>query len=243
MHLRVLFPFILSLIFFTSVPAIASSRADAATSTVSPSAGVSPGRINTLFAGYDLYTLRPQSAATYSLNGFVIGYSIDFRLSDKHPVYLGTGIDARFTARSKTFHDSPTYNEINAKVTTRFINFNIPLNVSYRIPASPLFSVTPQFGFDLRVQAYGNARTEVSAPNVETTTLAGVVGFIPGDVNLFSKSVLGNQALRRVQAGWHAALKLQYDQFVLGVSYGTDFAKIRNELGSSNLLVNLGYVF
>lgn len=226
-----------SAIFFTA------KASESTTATTSQTRGETPSRIQAITAGYDLYTLRPKAAASYSLNGFAIGYTIDFKLSSQLPLYLGTGISGRATFRGKRFHDSATYNEINAKVSTRFINFNIPVNLSYRLPISHLLSFTPQFGFNFTVQAYGHAKTTLTLPDEIPQPLVKANGFTPGDVDLFSKSALGNRALRRFQAGWHAALKLQYDQFVLGISYGTDFAKIKNELGSSNLLVNLGYVF
>ncbi|MDE6360459.1 MAG: hypothetical protein K2L39_04445 [Muribaculaceae bacterium] len=221
---------------------LAAASSEAASSST-PTQDNAPSHINTLYAGYDLYTLRPKAAAPFSLNGFVVGYSIDFKIPGNHPLYLGTGIDARFTFRNKTFHDTATYDEVKAKVATSFINFNIPLNLSYRLPVTEAFLITPQFGLDLRMQALGKRTTTVTYPSVTSEPVSHAGNFTPGSVNLFSKSALGNQALRRFQAGWHAALKLQYDQFVLGISYGTDFAKLRNELGSSNLLVNLGYVF
>lgn len=232
----------LSIILFSTIFSTANAT-ESTTAATSHTSGDTPSRIHTITAGYDLYTLRPKAAATFSLNGFSIGYTIDFKLSGQIPLYLGTGISGRATFRSKSFHDSATYNEINAKVSTRFINFNIPVNLSYRLPVSSELSFTPQFGFNFTIQAYGHAKTTLTLPDEIPQPLVKASGFLPGDVDLFSKSALGNNALRRFQAGWHAALKLQYDQFVLGVSYGTDFAKIKNELGSSNLLVNLGYVF
>ncbi len=242
MNIRVL----LSMLLFMIMSAIVSTIRAAAVDTPDTPAyhqKETQGYSNTLFIGYDLYTLRPKSATTYSLSGFVIGYSIDFNILKDYPLMLGTGIDGRFTFRDKTFHDSATYDQITAKVSTRFINFNIPLNISYKVPLSPVFSITPQFGFDFRIQAFGRAKTEVTVPESNHDSLVKTSGFIPGNVNLFSKNALGNEALKRFQFGWHAALKLQYDQYVIGVSYGTDFAKLRNELGSSNLLVNFGYVF
>lgn len=203
----------------------------------------SPARVNTIFAGYNRYTLRPAAGADFTLNGFTVGYDIDFRILANRPLYVGTGIDGRFTFGTKRFHESPTYNPVSAKVSVKFMNFNIPVNVSYRLPVTPLFSVTPQLGLDFRVQAYGNARTDVSIPAGQPDRLVRATGFTPGSVNLFSRNSLGDMALRRFQLGWHAGLKLRYDQFVLGISYGTDFAKLRNELGTSNLLVNLGYMF
>lgn len=226
-------------IFLIAKGSVTAATTESSTSTMEGT----PSRINTLYIGYDLYTLRPKDAASFSLNGFVAGYSIDFRITTHHPLYLGTGLDTRFTTRDKTFHDTNTYDAIKAKVSTHFLNFNIPINLSYRLPLSETFNITPQLGLDVRVQAIGKRTTTISYPSGAHLPSANVSGFTPGSVNLFSRNVLGEQALRRFQAGWHAALKLQYDQFVLGISYGTDFAKLRNELGSSNLLVNLGYVF
>lgn len=226
-------------IFLIAKGSVTAATSESATSTAEDA----PSRINTLYLGYDLYTLRPKDAATFSLNGFVAGYSIDFRINTHHPLYLGTGLDARFTTRDKTFHDTNTYDAIKAKVSTHFLNFNVPINFSYRLPLSETFNITPQLGLDFRVQAIGKRTTTISYPSGAHIPSASVSGFTPGSVNLFSRNILGEQALHRFQAGWHAALKLQYDQFVLGISYGTDFAKLRNELGSSNLLVNLAYVF
>lgn len=242
MYIRALLLFLLYIAMpFNAVTAYAASSMT--TEKAAASTELAPGHINELFVGYDLYTLRPKAAATYSLNGFVVGYAIDFKILRDYPLYLGTGIDGRFTFRSKTFHDSATYDKLTAKVSTHFINFNVPLNLSYRFPVSSDLSFTPQFGFDFRIQALGRSKTEVSFPDNYPDRMVRATSFVPGNVNLFSKSVLGNEALKRFQFGWHAALKLQYDQFVVGVSYGTDFAKLRNELGSSNLLINFGYVF
>lgn len=226
-------------IFLIAKGSVTAATSESTTSTAEDT----PSRINTLYLGYDLCTLRPKDAATFSLNGFVAGYSVDFRITTHHPLYLGTGLDVRFTTRDKTFHDTNTYDAIKAKVSTHFLNFNVPINLSYRLPLSETFNITPQLGLDFRVQAIGKRTTTIFYPSGAHLPSANVSGFTPGSVNLFSRNVLGEQALRRFQAGWHAALKLQYDQFVLGISYGTDFAKLRNELGSSNLLVNLGYVF
>lgn len=202
-----------------------------------------PSMLQEVSLGYDLNTLHPSGGSDFSLNGFTAGYNIDFRVSDALPVYVGTGLDWHFLFRTKTYNDSESYNAISAKVKTTFINFNIPLNVSYRVPVADRFFMTPQLGLDFRVQVYGHQKTTASVTGKEIDTPADAAGVTAGSVNLFSKNQLGDNALRRFQLGWHAGLKFQYDSFVLGVSYGTDFVKLRNELGSSNLLVNLGYMF
>lgn len=202
-----------------------------------------PSLLQEVSIGYDLNTLRPSGGSNLNLNGFTAGYNIDFKVSNALPLYVGTGLDWHFLFHSKTYDDSETYNAISAKVKTTFINFNIPLNVSYRVPVADRFFMTPQLGLDFRVQVYGRQKLSADVLGVDISTPNDPAIVTPANVNLFSKSQLGDNAMRRFQLGWHAGLKFQYDSFVLGISYGTDFVKLRNELGSSNLLVNLGYMF
>lgn len=200
-------------------------------------------RYQTLFGGYDLYSLHPTDAASFSLNGFAFGYDIDFKVSKTLPLYVGTGLDARFSFRVKTYHASPTNNPVDAKTTTKFINLNIPVNISYRIEPAPTTALIPQFGFDFRVQLSARTKVDVSVPEDSPTMSKAALGYEAGDYNLLSRKDMGTEVMRRCQVGWHAGLKLQHDAFMIGISYGTDFVRLRNELGTSNLMVNLGYMF
>lgn len=202
-----------------------------------------PSMIQKASVFYDLNTLYPKDADNAYYNGFGIGYNIDFRVSDSMPLYVGTGLDARFLFRSENIVDAENYNPVDINVKTRFINLNLPVNVSYRVPVADGFFLTPQLGLDLRVQVDGNAK-------VNSTVDASEFG-LPGqraisaenNYNLFSKSDLGDEHLKRFQFGWHAALNFEYRQVNLGLSYGTDFVKLHKNLGASHFLVSLGYVF
>ena len=66
---------------------------------------------------------------------------------------------------------------------------------------------------------------------------------IDKNINLFSSDDMGDNHLRRFQMGWHAGVNMEYNNVVLGLSYGTDFVKLHKNLGSSNFLVSLGYRF
>lgn len=195
------------------------------------------------YMGYNLYTLHPADAASFSLNGFQLGYNIDFKITKSYPLYLGTGVEGRFTFRVKTYHDSPTFNPIDAKITTHFININFPINISYKVEASPSTAIIPQFGFDFRVQLSDRSKVQVTVPEGSPVMSTKALGYTPGSYNLQSAKDMGTEVMRRCQVGWHAGLKLQHEAFMIGISYGTDFARLRNELGASNLLVNFGYVF
>lgn len=205
--------------------------------------GENVGSYQSLFAGYNLYSLRPVDAASFTLSGFDIGYNIDFKVSKTLPLYVGTGLESRFAFRVKTFHDTPTNNPIDVKTTTRFINLNVPINISYRVDASPTTAIIPQFGFDFRVQLSARTKVDVAVPDGSPSMSKAAIGYTPGTYNLLSRKQMGDEVMRRCQVGWHAGLKLQHESFVVGISYGTDFSRLRNELGASNLLINLGYVF
>ena len=192
---------------------------------------------------YDLNTLYPKDADNAYFNGFGIGYNIDFRVSNSLPLYVGTGLDARFLFRSENILDADNYNPVDINVKTRFINLNLPVNVSYRVPVAQGFYLTPQLGLDLRVQLDGHAKAN------SNIAVDGPEGFTPRiissqtDYNLFSKSVVGDARLKRFQFGWHAALNFEYNRFNLGLSYGTDFVKLHKDLSASHFLVSLGYTF
>lgn len=216
---------------------------------VAPSSSEPKMTVQSVYAGYTLYTLRPAAGTSFSLNGFNVGYSIDFRLMKSHPLFAGTGITAAYTSRSKDFHEAANYNPVNGNVQVKFFNFTVPVNIGYELAIGQSdFSIIPQLGLDLRIQAYGHARLKSSPAQAGTAAAASGLyvrasGYNPGSYNLFSSRQLGNRVFNRVQAGWHASLKLRAHSMVLGLSYGSDFKKLRNELGSSNLLVNLGYYF
>lgn len=55
-----------------------------------------PARVQRVGAFYDLTTLYPEGASNVYTNGFGVGYSVDFRVSNSLPLYVGTGLDARF---------------------------------------------------------------------------------------------------------------------------------------------------
>ena len=87
-----------------------------------------------------------------------IGYQVDFSVSDKHPFYIGTGVNMMVTTRSKTYYDDAQYNLVNIKQRTTFINFNIPVNFNVRLPLYGGWTVTPSAGLNFRIQAYGHNR-------------------------------------------------------------------------------------
>lgn len=183
---------------------------------------------------YNLNTLFPKDADNSYFNGGGVAYNVDFLVSDAMPLYVGTGIDARIQAQKKDIIETEAYSPVKADLKTTFVNLNVPVNVSYRVPVAESFYLSPVAGLDFRVQAYGKSKLSGSMAGVLDTSTT---------TDLFSKSDLGNEHLRRFQLAWHAGLNFEYNRFNLGLTYGTDFVKLHKNLGASNFIASLGYVF
>lgn len=202
-----------------------------------------PAKVQRAEAFYDLTTLYPKGADNVYTNGFGVGYSIDFRVSNSMPLYVGTGLNARFLFYEKDLIDDEYLGAVEQDAHVTFINFNVPVNVSYRVPVADGFYLTPELGLDFRVQVYGHAKIDTEIERVVPGM--DLVQFAEGShgINLFSKDQMGGEHLRRFQMGWHAALRFEYRRVNLGLSYGTDFVKLHKDLGAGHFLVSLGYTF
>ena len=201
-----------------------------------------PARINKLSAFYDLTTLYPKGADNVYFNGFGVGYNIDFRVSRSMPLYVGTGLNARFLFNEKEILDDDVYDLVDIEAHNTFINLNVPLNVSYRVPVADNFYLTPEVGLDFRLQLYAHSQID--------TDIDGYIGDLAGEfqegsrgVNLLSKDQMGDEHLRRFQMGWHAGLNFEYSHVNLGLTYGTDFVKLHKNLDAGHFLVSVGYTF
>lgn len=202
-----------------------------------------PAILNRASVFYDLNTLYPSGASNSYFNGYGVGYNIDFRVSDTHPLYVGTGLDVKFVFNNRDISDDMDFDLVFIKAQSTMINFNLPVNLSYRVPVADRFYITPFAGLDFRLQAYGNTNLKIAVPENTPDEVIDRLERIDRDINLFSADDMGDNHLRRFQMGWHAGVNLEYNSVTLGLSYGTDFVKLHKNLGGSNFLVSLGYTF
>lgn len=198
-----------------------------------------PSTIQRVSVMYDLNTLSPKYGDNSYFNGVGAGYTIDFRVSNTIPLYVGTGLNIRGVFDKDKIAINNEEDLVNMDVKSTLVNLNLPINVSYRVPVADNFYLTPQLGLDFRVQVYGQSKLDLNSDFPELNKLVSQ----DSKVNLFSKNDLGDNRLRRFQMGWHAGLNFEYSRVNLGLSYGTDFIKIHKNVGGSNFLVSLGYTF
>ena len=120
-----------SILFIATMFAAATSTAFAQNDT--------PSITNRASVFYDLNTLYPSGASNTYFNGYGVGYNIDFKVSDTYPIYVGTGLDVRFVFNNRNITDDLDFDLVSIKAQTTFINFNLPVNVSYRVPVTDKF--------------------------------------------------------------------------------------------------------
>lgn len=212
---------------------IAAAGVAAAAPAASAQDLAAPSVLQSTYVGYDLYTVSPKDASSMSFNGITAAYQIDFKLSQQMPLYLGTGLGLQAVWHNKDLSENPDYDDVhwaNIEAKYSFVSLNFPLNLSYRAPLAQGFYLTPMLGLNLRVNVSGKCKTFLD--DVESR-----------NINLFDDADMDGQGYNRVQFGWHAGMRLNYNQMFLGLQFGTDFTKLHKNIGASTFLVSLGINF
>ena len=139
---------------------------------------------------------------------FEAGYLRGIGLTSNVPLYLEVGGALQYRS----------YSEEDYGYETKFnmLSLNIPVALTYRINVTDDFAVSPNFGFDFRVNVMGKEKVTEDGDELY-------------DTDLFSDA-----DWKRFQAGWHIGVGLDYRALHFGVQYGTDFNEIAEELKITN---------
>ena len=147
---------------------------------------------------------------------FEAGYLRGIGLTSNVPLYLEVGGALQYRSYNED------YDEESVKVNA--LSLNIPVSLTYRINVTDDFAVSPNFGFDFRINVMGKEKYDD--------------GYDEYDIDLFSDA-----DWNRFQAGWHIGVGLDYRALHFGVQYGTDFNEIAEELKIATTSVTLGFNF
>lgn len=189
------------------------------------------------------------------LNGFGIEYLHGFSLSKRIPLFLETGVNFNFGFRTETetaYYSIPVENEIYSgseedKYKFQNINFNIPVNLAYKIGINEKTYCTPYVGINLRMNCMFREKLHITTENnvqMQSHTMSEIKHYDTGWSTLYPEDGLHPFADGyRYQIGWHAGVGMTLRQIYVGVEYGTDFTQICRGVDSSKLIVSLGYTF
>ena len=172
---------------------------------------------NRIYVSYLPSKLKADGASIKMKGSFEAGYLRGIGLTSNVPLYLEVGGALQYRS----------YSEEDYGYETKFnmLSLNIPVALTYRINVTDDFAVSPNFGFDFRVNVMGKEKVTEDGDELYDTDL-----FSDADWNRF-------------QAGWHIGVGLDYRALHFGVQYGTDFNEIAEELKIATTSVTLGFNF
>lgn len=165
-------------------------------------------------------------ADNLSYPGFSIGYLRGINLTQKLPLYLEVGGALQFNRYS----ESVTEDGYTLDYKETLLGLNIPVSLVYRFNITDDFSISPDFGFNFRLNLMGKGKEEYDGESE--------------DWNLFSKDDMGEDGTyNRFQVGWHIGVGFDYKALHLGVDWGTDFNEIAEKTKLRTTYVTLGWNF
>ena len=151
---------------------------------------------------------------------FEAGYLRGIGLTSNVPLYLEVGGALQYRSYSEDYDYGYNY-----EVKANTLSLNIPVALTYRINVTDDFAVSPNFGFDFRINMMGKLKELEDGDELSNIDL-----YSDGDWTRF-------------QAGWHIGVGLDYRALHFGVQYGTDFNEIAEELKIATTSVTLGFNF
>lgn len=199
--------------------------------------------------------ISPDKGDDTSLNGVGLNWIHGISVSKNLPLYVQTGLDLHlgFWSDEINREDDPedkTYQKI--KLTT--LNAAIPVNLAYKINASPSFSIEPLVGLNIKFNIISNTKNSIESESEwlnekmdgwSKEELEEYFGF-KESINNFDKKDTGSKEAtwKRFQIGWHIGANFIFSKkYYAGITYGSDFMEIAKKTNSSTLTVGLGYIF
>lgn len=173
----------------------------------------------------------------FSANGFGLNYLHGFSLSSSLPMFVEAGLNVNFDFATP-YSDEDRYGRDYTKFTN--LNFQIPVNYSYRLAIMDEFSIAPFIGINFKIHAMMDGKhVEEDYDDDEKDVYKW---------SYFDKDKMGKDGVyNRFQMGWQIGATFQYSRVYLTVQYGTDFIPAwsykKDKINTGNLRLGLGFTF
>lgn len=196
----------------------------------------------------------PDKGDDFSTNGVGVKWIHGISLSQNHPIYLQSGVDAHvgFWSDEKKLSGYSQNTYLNEKLTT--LNVAVPVNLSYKFSVSPTFAIEPLVGLNVKFNILSKKKYSVDTEDeylqediddMNDDDFKDTFG-VKKDINNFDKKDTGdkNTAWKRFQIGWHIGANFIFsNKYYAGITYGSDFMNIFKKANTSTLAVGVGYIF
>lgn len=182
-----------------------------------------------------------KDADDLSFTGFSIGYNKAFSVSKSSPLFLEAGAALQYSFNSEDYDYE--YDDEGFTQKTNFLSAKIPVSLMYKfdLPNSSV-SLVPFVGVDFRFNISGKQKIEY---NDDDDDYYYDDDEDNNEFDLFDKKDMGkNGVWKRFQVGWHIGVNAHLGKnWLVGVSYGSDFSEIAKKNKISTTSVTLGYRF
>lgn len=196
------------------------------------------------------FSIDLKNADDQSFTGFSVGYSKAFGVSRTTPLFLEVGAALQYSHYTEEgdvlmyFYDEEygdvDYDIVDGEEKFNMFSVKVPVNLLYKfqIPNSSV-SLLPFVGATLRCNASAKKKVSVTDEDYELD------GIEDTEYDLFDKDDMGSKSKwKRFQIGWQIGVNAHFgENFLVGLSYGSDFSEICKKTKISTTSVTLGYRF
>ena len=211
------------------------------TPTSTPSSSINTDGWSTIWVEYNPIKVKYDISGMddESLTGFSAGYSQAFSISQGTPIFLEAGFGLQYANYSDSKSGSYNGYKVTLDQDITIWSAKVPVNLlySFAIPNSNI-SLAPFVGATLRYNVSGTLKYELDDYDYSEK------------YDLFDKKemddadFLDGKAWKRFQIGWQIGLKARFGQnFMAGVSYGSDFSEIAYKSKIQTTSLSIGYTF
>lgn len=244
---------------------LAMSATASAQFTNTGSASVSSGgrsmeAWNTFYLQYNPITIVNDNdgAEDLSASAISVGYNKTFGIAQGTPLFIEAGIAVQYAFATWSWDDDLKWGKVTSSGAVvaepeeklSMFSAKIPVSLMYRFDLSgSSISLAPYAGFDLRYNVFGSLKTDKNVKSGYTTPndddWEQAVG-TKVDKDLFDKKDMGSKdnTCNHFQLGWHIGLNAYLgQQFMAGISYGSDFSELFKKAKMNTTSITLGYCF
>ncbi len=190
-----------------------------------------------------------KNADDQSFTGFSVGYNRAFNVVKNTPLFLEAGAALQYSFYKEDgkvgiyeydeYEDEVYYDVVDGEVKMNMFSVKVPVNLMYKfdIPNSSV-ALAPFAGITLRYNISGKLKTSSTDDEYEDVDDL--------DQDVFDKKDMGSKdaTWKRFQAGWQIGVNAHFgDNWLVGVSYGSDFSELYKKAKISTTSVTLGYRF
>lgn len=171
------------------------------------------------------------SKELFNLKGIAIDYSIGISLSRKLPMYLEIPIGLSYTSSRNEYTNTDQTMRVNSGF--QFMSMYFPVNFIYRVFVGNNISISPYTGLKVRTNIlcdYTYSKTMMDNSNGDSEDVNMTVNLLEQDDidNKYEEIGTGEfpGAAKDVQLGWQIGVNIVYNNFLVGVNYGSDFGDV-----------------